>query len=110
MTFKPTKQDLEQLSQMGLSPEGVQLQIDNFKKGFPKSHLDAAATPDNGGIRCLSDKEIARYEKQYRALARDKKILKFIPASAAATRMFKDLYSFTATYFGVAKNFEKELP
>ena len=110
MTFKPTKQDLEQLSQMGLSPEGVQLQIDNFKKGFPKSHLDAAATPDNGGIRCLSDKEIARYEKQYRALARDKKILKFIPASGAATRMFKDLYSFTATYFGVAKNFEKEFP
>ncbi len=95
---------------MGLSPEGVQLQIDNFKKGFPKSHLDAAATPDNGGIRCLSDKEIARYEKQYRALARDKKILKFIPASGAATRMFKDLYSFTATYFGVAKNFEKEFP
>ena len=110
MTFKPTKQDLEQLSQMGLSPEGVQLQIDNFKKGFPKSHLDAAATPDNGGIRCLSDKEIARYEKQYRALARDKKILKFIPASGAATRMFKDLYSFIATYFGVAKNFEKEFP
>ena len=110
MTFKPTKQDLEQLSQIGLSPEDVQLQIDNFKKGFPKSHLDAAATPDNGGIRCLSDKEIARYEKQYRALARDKKILKFIPASGAATRMFKDLYSFTATYFGVAKNFEKEFP
>ncbi len=110
MTFKPTKQDLEQLSQMGLSPEGVQLQIDNFKKGFPKSHLDAAATPDNGGIRCLSDKEITRYEKQYRALARDKKTLKFIPASGAATRMFKDLYSFTATYFGVAKNFEKEFP
>ncbi len=110
MTFKPTKQDLEQLSQMGLSPEGVQLQINNFKKGFPKSHLDAAATPDNGGIRCLSDKEIARYEKQYRALARDKKILKFIPASGAATRMFKNLYSFTATYFGVAKNFEKEFP
>ena len=110
MTFKPTKQDLEQLSQIGLSPEDVQLQIDNFKKGFPKSHLDAAATPDNGGIRCLSDKEIARYEKQYRALARDKQILKFIPASGAATRMFKDLYSFTATYFGVAKNFEKEFP
>ncbi|MBQ6742473.1 MAG: DUF4301 family protein [Bacteroidales bacterium] len=110
MTFKPTKQDLEQLSQIGLSPEDVQLQIDNFKKGFPKSHLDAAATPDNGGIRCLSDKEIARYEKQYRALASDKKILKFIPASGAATRMFKDLYSFTATYFGVAKNFEKEFP
>ena len=110
MTFKPTKQDLEQLGQMGLSPEAVQRQIDNFKKGFPKSHLDAAATPDNKGILRLDDKEILRYEKLYRTLGRGKKILKFVPASGAATRMFKDLYSFTATYFGVAKNFEKEFP
>lgn len=110
MTFKPTKKDLEQLGQMGLTPEAVQQQIDNFKKGFPKSRLDDAATPANNGIRCLGDNEIARYEKQYRTLARDKKILKFVPASGAATRMFKDLYSFTATYFGVAKNFEKEFP
>ena len=110
MTFKPAKQDLEQLSLMGLTSEAVQHQIDNFKKGFPKSHLDAAATPDNHGILCLSDKEIEHYEKQYRVLARGKKILKFVPASGAATRMFKDLYSFTATYFGVAKNFDKEFP
>ena len=110
MVFKPTRQDLEQLSQMGLTPEVVQHQIDNFKAGFPKSHLDAAATPDNRGILRLSDKEIERYEKQYRSLARGKKILKFVPASGAATRMFKDLYSFTSTYFGVAKNFDKEFP
>ncbi len=110
MVFKPTEQDLLQLQQLGLTTEQVQHQIDNFKEGFPKSHLDAAATPDNGGIICLDDKEIASYEKQYRTLGRGKKILKFIPASGAATRMFKDLYSFAATYFGVAKNFEKEFP
>ena len=110
MVFKPTKQDLGQLSQMGLTPEAVQHQIDNFKAGFPKTQLDAAATPGNNGILCLSDKDIIRYEKQYRTLAREKKILKFVPASGAATRMFKDLYSFTATYFGVAKNFDKEFP
>lgn len=110
MIFKPTQEDLLQLQQLGLGTEQVQHQIDNFKEGFPKSHLDAAATPDNGGIICLDDKEIARYEKLYRTLGRDKKILKFIPASGAATRMFKDLYSFAATYFGVAKNFDKEFP
>ncbi len=110
MIFKPTKEDLAQLQSLGLSPERVQEQIDHFKKGFPKSRLDAAATPDNNGIRCLDDKEIARYEKQYRLLGRDKKILKFVPASGAATRMFKDLYSFASTYFGVAKNFDKEFP
>jgi hypothetical protein len=88
----------------------VQHQIDNFRKGFPKSQLDAAATPDNGGIRVLDDKEIARYEQQYRRLAKGRKILKFVPASGAATRMFKELYSFSSTYFGVANNFEKEFP
>ena len=53
MTFKPTKKDLEQLQALSLSPERVQQQIDHFKEGFPKSHLDAAATPDNNGIRCF---------------------------------------------------------
>ena len=110
MAFKPTESDLRQISLLGITPERLQAQIENFRQGFPKSHLDAAATPDNGGIRVLTDKEIARYERQYRTLARGKKILKFVPASGAATRMFKDLYSFSSTYFGVAHNFEKEFP
>jgi len=110
MTFKPNDSDLEQMSQLGLDTERVQHQIDNFHNGFPKTQLDAAATPDNGGIRVLSEKEIDRYERQYRALGKNKKVLKFVPASGAATRMFKELYSFTSTYFGVAKNFDKEFP
>ena len=110
MQFTPTEADKAQLESLGLTPEQVQAQIDNFREGFPKSHLDAAATPQNGGIHVLTDKEITRYEKSYRTLARDKRILKFVPASGAATRMFKDLYTFAATYFGVAKNFDKEFP
>ncbi len=110
MTFKPSDQDLAQLEGLGLTIEHVQAQIDNFKEGFPKSRLDAPATPDNGGIRVLSDKEIARYECQYRTLGRGKRLLKFVPASGAATRMFKDLYAFASTYFGVATNFDREFP
>ena len=110
MIFKPTAEDLVQMEGQGISAAQVQAQIDNFKSGFPKSRLDAPATPANGGIRVLDNNEISRYEKQYKALAKGKKVLKFVPASGAATRMFKDLYSFTATYFGVADNFEKEFP
>ena len=110
MTFKPTEHDLLQLKEQGLSVEQVQAQINNFKNGFPKSRLDAPATPANGGICVLDDKAVARYTKQFQALGRDKKILKFVPASGAATRMFKDLYAFTASYFGVADNFAKEYP
>ena len=110
MIFKPTENDIEQMSQLGLDTERVLSQINHFREGFPKCHLDAAATPDNGGIRVLDDKEILHYEKQYRVLSRDKKILKFVPASGAATRMFKELYAFSSTYFGVSGNFDKEFP
>ena len=110
MVFKPTSEDLIQLQGLGLSVDRVQAQIDNFKQGFPKTRLDAPATPDNGGIRVLDDKEIARYEKQYQSLGKGLRILKFVPASGAATRMFKDLYAFSSTYFGVASNFAKEFP
>ena len=110
MTFKPSEADLQQMESLGLDTERVQLQIDNFRKGFPKSQLDSAATPDNGGIRVLDEKNIAHYEQQYRNLSKGRKILKFVPASGAATRMFKELYSFSSSYFGVANNFEKEFP
>lgn len=110
MIFKPTTKDLDQLKEQGLNVEQVQVQIDNFKNGFPKSRLDAPATPANGGIRVLGSNEIAHYEKQYHTLSKGKKLIKFVPASGAATRMFKDLYSFTASYFGVADNFAKDYP
>lgn len=110
MTFTPTSDDLAQLQELGLDLVRVQHQIDNFRQGFAKSRLDAAATPANGGIRVLDDSEIARYEKAYRTLGKGLKLLKFVPASGAATRMFKELYDFTATYFGVAVNFGKEFP
>ncbi|MBP5527818.1 MAG: DUF4301 family protein [Bacteroidales bacterium] len=110
MVFNPTQEDLVQLNGLGLTVEKVQEQIDHFKEGFPKTRLEAAATPANGGIRVLDDKEITHYEQLYRSLGKDIKILKFVPASGAATRMFKDLYAFTATYFGVSNNFANEFP
>ncbi|MBP5342214.1 MAG: DUF4301 family protein [Bacteroidales bacterium] len=110
MIFNPTSDDLTQLAELGLSVEQVQAQIDHFKEGFPKTRLDAPATPDNGGIRVLDDKEIVRYEKLYRTLGQGQRLLKFVPASGAATRMFKSLYEFSANYFGVAGNFAKEFP
>ena len=105
-----SEKDLQQIASMGLTPEKTLLQIENFRKGFPKTKLLDAATVDNGGIIRMSDSVIMRYSSAYKSLARGKKILKFVPASGAATRMFKDLYAFSSTYFGVAYNFEKEFP
>ena len=105
-----TEKDLQQFASMGLTPEAVQRQIDNFRNGFPKTHLIDAATVDNGGILRMSDNDIRRYATAYKNLSKGKRLLKFVPASGAATRMFKDLYAFSSTYFGVAQNFEKEFP
>ena len=105
-----TDGDLRQMHALGLSEDAVKHQIENFRQGFPKIELLDAATVDNGGILRLDDDQIARYTEAYRQVSRGRKILKFVPASGAATRMFKDLYSFTATYFGIDYKIEKEHP
>lgn len=110
MSIKLTGDDLVQIAALGISTDQVEQQIENFRKGFPKTKLLAAATVENGGIVRLDDSDISRYTQSYDRLSKDKKILKFVPASGAATRMFKDLYTFTASYFGVDANLANEHP
>ena len=110
MVFNPNEQDLEQLKSLGLTIEQVQAQLDHFKEGFPKTHLDAPATLENGGIRSLSATDMVRYKRLYSTLAKDKKILKFVPASGAASRMFKDLYTFSSTYLGTTDTLDHDFP
>ena len=102
--------DLKQIAELGITPEMLEQQITNFRNGFPKTKLIAPATVDNGGIIRMSDDDINHYTQRYQQLSKDKKLLKFVPASGAATRMFKDLFAFSSTYFGVDYGFEKEYP
>ena len=110
MNPKFSAEDLQQITRLGLTEEAVLHQIDNFRKGFPKTELVDAATVENGGILRLDDDAINHYVALYKQASKGKKLLKFVPASGAATRMFKDLYSFTATYFGIDYKIEKEHP
>ena len=102
--------DLEQIAAHGLTADAVEQQIENFRKGFPKMTLIDAATIANGGIRSLDDAAVSQALEHYATLAKDKRLLKFVPASGAASRMFKELFAFSATYYGVAGNFAKEYP
>ncbi len=102
--------DLQQIAGLGLTEGIVQKQIENFQRGFPKAKLLEAATVDNGGIIRMTDKDILRLSKLYKQSLGNRRVMKFTPASGAASRMFKDLYTFSSTYFGVANNFEKEFP
>ena len=104
-----SKEDLEQIRSKGISQEDVIQQIANFKTGFPAIVLDSPATIDNGGIFHLSPEDEDFYIRYFDEHSTDKKISKFVPASGAATRMFKDLYAFTSVYDGTSrKNIDKD--
>lgn len=105
-----TPDDLRQLHASGITPEQIEQQMMNFRQGFPPCRLHDAATVENGGILRMSDSDIAHYLSCYQRFSKNKRLLKFVPASGAASRMFKELYDFTARYTGVAHNFEKEFP
>ena len=63
--------------------------IENYRKGFPFLKLVAAATPERG-IAVMD--EAAQHEAVERYDSFNGKVVKFVPASGAASRMFKDLF------------------
>ncbi len=87
----------------GMSPETVAEQIDNFKNGFPFLTITAPATPRDG-IKVLLDKELRHFLTTYPEKAAQISVVKFVPASGAASRMFKDLFSFLEGNGDISKN------
>lgn len=89
-----TQDDLDLLKQMGISEEKLLEQLECFKNGFPFLKVVCAATVEDG-ILHLSDKSKDKYISIWRDyLAAGHDVLKFTPASGAASRMFKDLFAF----------------
>lgn len=87
-----SEKDLQQLKIKGISPEQLHNQLDHFKKGFPPVKLNRPASPDDG-ITLFERGKAIELADFFRQGASTKKVLKFVPASGAATRMFKDLFS-----------------
>jgi len=83
--------DIRQIEERGTTVQTVLDQIERFKNGFPWMKIVAPATPSRG-IKVLDkaqeDVAIAAYEN---ATIAGK--CKFVPASGAASRMFKDIFS-----------------
>lgn len=88
-----TEQDLQQIRKKGLTPEDLEQQIRNFEQGFPFAPLVKPARPGDG-IRQLDQDELERYQKDYEDSLSSNKLRKFVPASGAATRMFKALFEY----------------
>ena len=88
-----TKIQKKQLKEKGITKEQLQMQLDRFEKGFPVVKLNAAATLDHGIVK-LNSKIIDRLIEQFEKERNELSIIKFVPASGAASRMFKFLHEF----------------
>ena len=86
-----TNEDIKQIEQRGSTVQTVADQVERFKKGFPWMKIVAPATPERG-ILVLDEAAVEAAGKYYEAAKINGKC-KFVPASGAASRMFKDLFS-----------------
>lgn len=86
-----SQKDLHQISEKGIRIDDINRQIKYFQNGFPPADITMTATPGKG-IIVLSEGEEQYYKDVFLNNAPDFNITRFIPASGAATRMFKGLY------------------
>ena len=88
------EKDLEQFKKKGTDAEKVKAQLELIKYGFPFLELDAAASVGNG-IIAVNESKYSNYIKTWDSYCSSgHRITKFVPASGAASRMFKDLFAF----------------
>ena len=80
----------------GLTEAAVEEQLEHFRRGFPYSEIVRPAVAGDGVV-CLDEAALRRLEARYEAASRTERIVKFVPASGAATRMFKGLYEFLSS-------------
>ncbi len=104
-----SQEDLKQIALKGITEKQINNQLEQFKTGFPFLKLEAAATIGHG-ITAPAEEERKAFEEKWNAYkAEGRKIVKFVPASGAASRMFKDMFAFiSAGYDTPETDFEKK--
>ncbi len=104
-----SQQDLKQIAQKGITEEQIKIQLEEFKTGFPFLKIEAAAGIGQGIIR-LDEDARKSYVNDWNTYKKEgHKIVKFVPASGAASRMFKDMFAFLDAPYDVPTTpFEKQ--
>ena len=88
-----SKKDIEQLKEHGLTIEKIFYQLKTFSDGIPYVDVLTAASISNG-IESISNDDQKKLIEFYDSIKDDLIIVKFVPASGAATRMFQFLFKF----------------
>lgn len=92
--MKLNEKDLEVLNHKGITVEKLAEELRMLSEGFPYLKIEGAATPGRG-ISVLTPEMESQAEHMWEEyLSKGGKVLKMVPASGAASRMFKDLFAF----------------
>ncbi len=103
-----SQQDLKQIAEKGITEQQINVQLEEFKTGFPFLKLEAAAAIGKGIVAPDPQEKEKMIEAWNEYKAAGNKIVKFVPASGAASRMFKNMFAFlTADYDVPTTDFEK---
>ncbi len=86
-----SERDLVDLKNRGIRVEDVYQQVEFFRNGFPWMNLEKSAVIGDGILK-LSESEVGHWVNQFDILKANLQIVKMVPASGAATRMFKSLF------------------
>ncbi len=92
-----SERDLQQLKEKSISEEMVLKQIETFKEGIPFVALKKAAVVDDG-IERFTEAEHKKLIEYFEGHRKNLKLKKFVPASGAASRMFKALFNFLGAH------------
>lgn len=85
-----TQQDHDRIADRGTSVENIERQLAMFQRGIPFTRLAKPCTIGDG-IEQISDAERSRFERTFSDAMAAGRVKKFVPASGAASRMFKAL-------------------
>ena len=85
--------DFLHIYEYGIPVKNIQKQLNFFKEGIPKADVVSPATLSNGILK-LSEKDFHEQANFFDAYKLNLKLNKFVPASGAASRMFKFLTEF----------------
>jgi len=88
-----SERDLRQMAESGIPPEEAARQVEIFRNPPAPTHVLRPCRLGDG-IRALTDEEKPRLRQLAEQAAAAGRTSRFVPASGAATRMFKDLLAF----------------
>ena len=87
-------EDLQLIKEKGITEAEVEAQLNRFVTGFPYLKIIDTARVGAGIFR-LSDEDVeAALERWHEYLNHGGEVCKFVPASGAASRMFKALFEY----------------